>query len=377
MIQFTPEQKALRQTVVDFARKELAPRALEIDEAESFNKEAFATMGSLGLLGITASEKFGGAELGCTEATLAMEAMGAACASSTLSYLAHSILCVNNLNENASEEQKTKYLPRLISGEHIGAMAMTEPQAGSDALGMQTRAEKRGNKYILNGSKTFITNGPMADVLVVYARTGSEKKHLSTFIVEKTFPGFRVGKRLHKMGMRGSPTSELVFENCEVPVQNLVGKENDSVSHMMRNLNIERITISGISLGIAQACLEHSAKYATERTQFDAPLSSFQMIQERIAEMATNLEAGRALVYGAAMSYDSGTTSMTLGAMSKLYAAQMATKAGLDAIQILGGYGYMKEYPVERYMRDAKLMEIGAGTNEVMRLLIAKEIFKT
>lgn len=369
---FSDEQKLLAQTVTDFATRELGPMAEEVDEKESFNATAFKKLAALGLLGITVSEEYGGSTLGSTEATIAMEKLGVACASTTLSYLAHSILCVNNIFENASAEQKKRYLPKLVSGEWIGAMAMTEPAAGSDALGLRTKAVKQGGKYILNGSKWFITNGPTAQVFVVYARTGEDKKSISTFIVEKDFPGFKVGKKLKKFGMRGSPTSELVFDNCEVPVENLVGRENESVSHMMRNLNIERITISGISLGIAEACVAFCTRYCMEREQFGQRLGEFQMIQEKIAEMITNLDAARALVYSAARAYDTGFREMTLGAESKLFSAQMATKAGLDAIQILGGYGYMKEYPVERYMRDAKLMEIGAGTNEVMRLIIAK-----
>lgn len=374
MILLNDERKLLNDTLSAFAQKSLAPKAEEIDEKEGFNETAFREMGSMGLLGITVKENYGGAGLGAFEATLAMERMGEACASTTLSYLAHSMLCVNNIHENANEAQKKKYLPSLISGEKIGGMGMTEPGAGSDALGLKTRAEKKGSKYLLTGTKTFITNGPYADVFVVYARTGPSKKDISTFIVEKSFPGFKVGKRLHKLGMRGSPTSELIFENCEVPEENLIGKENDSVHHMMKNLNIERITISGISLGIASSCLKYSSQYAQDRVQFNAPIGSFQMIQERIAEMATQLDAGRALTYLAATLYDRGEKNMLLGAKSKLFTAQMATKAGLDAIQILGGYGYMKEYPVERYMRDAKLMEIGAGTNEVMRLIIAKNL---
>ncbi len=372
--EWTAEQEQLGQTLANFAATELAPRAAELDEVEGFNDSAFRKMADLGLLGITASEEYGGAHQGCVEATLVMEKFGAACASTTLSYLAHSILCVNNLNENASAAQKQKYLPNLISGKWIGAMAMTEPDAGSDALGLSTRAEKKGGKYILNGAKTYITNGSLADVFVVYAKTGNTKKDISTFIVEKNFPGFSVARKLKKMGMRASPTCELAFENCEVPEENLIGKPGESVSHMMRNLNIERITISGISVGIAQACLEYANRFAHERKQFGAPLSSFQMVQERIAEMATQNEAARALVYASARSYDRGDRSMALGAMSKLFSAQVATQAGLDAIQILGGAGYMKEYPVERYMRDAKLMEIGAGTNEIMRLLIARSL---
>jgi isovaleryl-CoA dehydrogenase len=374
MFQWTSEQLQLIETLRSFAAAELGPRAEKLDEDEGFNADGFRKMGELGLLGITASEKYGGAGLGCVEATLAMEMLGEQCASTTLSYLAHAILCVNNLFENASEEQKQKYLPPLVRGEKIGAMAMTEPDAGSDALGLRTRAVRKGDHFILNGSKTFITNGPVADTFVVYARTGETKKEISTFIVEKGFRGFRVGRKLKKLGMRASPTSELNFENCEVPAANLIGKPNESVSHMMRNLNIERITISGISLGIAAACLQHACRYAEERKQFGRPIGSFQMVQERIAEMAATLQAARGLTYLSAQAYDRGDRQMILGAQSKLFAAQMATKAGLDAVQILGGYGYMKEYPVERCMRDAKLMEIGAGTNEVMRILIARQL---
>jgi len=374
MFHWTDEQSQLSKAVSDLARKELAPKAEHLDEKEGFNEDGFRAIAQMGLLGITASDKYGGAGLGALEATIVMEKLGEACASTTLSYLAHSILCVNNLHENASEAQKTKYLPKLITGEHRGGMAMTEPQAGSDSLSQSTKAVKQGNKYVLNGTKMFITNGPIGDVFVVYARTGEKRKDISTFIVEKSMPGFRVGKKLRKLGMRASPTSELIFENCEVPAENLVGKENDSVAHMMRNLNIERITIAGISLGIAASCLAYANQYAQERSQFGQPLATFQMIQERIAEMATNLDAGRALTYTAAQAYDRGNREMSLGAKAKLFTAQMATKSGLEAIQILGGYGYMKEYPVERYMRDAKLMEIGAGTNEVMRLIIAKEL---
>lgn len=370
---WTEEQELLANSVGQFAKKELEPYASKLDEAEEWNKQAFPKMAELGILGVTVDTDLGGAGLGCTEATLIMEKLSECCASTTLSYLAHSILCVNNIFENASQKQKEKYIPKLINGEHMGAMAMTEPGSGSDALSMSTKAEKKGKKYILNGSKTFITNGPVADVLVVYAKTGNDKKGISTFIIEKNFPGFKVGKKLKKMGMRASPTSELIFENCEVPEENLVGKENDSISHMMKNLNLERITISGISLGLASAALQYAIQYAKERSQFGKTLSHFQMIQDKIAVMSTSLEAARALTYSAANQYDRGAKDMTLGAHSKLFSAEIATKVCLDSIQILGGYGYMKEYPVERYMRDAKLMEIGAGTNEVMKMIIAKE----
>lgn len=374
MTLFTPEEELLGKTVSDFAARELLPHAGRIDEEEGFNAAAFKHMADLGLLGVTVSDEYGGAGLGTTASTLVMEAMARVCASTTLSYLAHSILCVNNLFENASDAQKRKYLPNLISGKLLGGMGMTEPGAGSDALALRTKATRERNHYILEGTKTFITNGPVADVFVIYARTGTEKKDISTFIIEKNTEGFKVGKKLHKLGMRGSPTSELIFDRCLVPIENLVGRENDSVSHMMRNLNVERITISGISLGIARATLDYSIRYAKERSQFGKPISEFQMIQEKVAEMSTELEAGRALTYAAARAYDQGAREMTLGARAKLFTAKMATRIALEGIQILGGYGYIKEYPVERYLRDAKLMEIGAGTNEVMRLIIAKQL---
>ena len=370
------DQKALAESIRQFASKELAPKAEHFDETESWNEPAFRAMAGLGLHGLTVPEADGGVGLGAVESTLAMEELGYACASSALSYLAHAILCVHNISTNASDAQKKKYLPKLIDGTWIGAMAMTEPGAGSDALGMTTKAVREGDFYYLTGSKLYITNGPYADILVVYARTGLNRKDISTFIVEKTFPGFKVSKKLRKMGMRASPTAELSFDRCKVPVANLIGEENASVSHMMRNLNIERITISGISTGIARASLDYVLRFTTERKQFDKPLSSFQMVQERIAEMATDLAAGRALLFNSAAAYDAGDRGMALGSMCKLFTAKMATEAALDAIQLLGGSGYMREYPVERYMRDAKLMEIGAGTNEVMRLIVARSLLK-
>jgi isovaleryl-CoA dehydrogenase len=376
---FTEEQKILKQMVANFAKQNLAPYIEKLDEEEGFNKEAFKKMGELGLLGITVPEKDGGTQMGCVGATIAMEEMGAIDASTTLSYLAHSILFVNNLATNGNEEQKRKYLPKVISGEWIGGMGMTEPEAGTDALNMSTQAVKKNNKWVLNGSKMFITNSTVGDVFYVYAKTGPDKKDISTFIVEKNFPGFKVGKKLKKMGMRASPTGELIFENCEVPEENLVGKLNGSLASMIKNLDIERITIAGISLGIARASIEVATKYATERKQFGTPISQFQMIQERLAEAQTQYEAACALVYNAAKMWDEGllasNSSRTIGAKAKLFSAQMATQVALDAIQILGGYGYIKEFPVERYMRDAKLIEIGAGTNEILRVIIARELF--
>jgi len=372
---FTEEEKDLQRLCKDFASKELAPFAEKHDHDESFNINAFKKMGELGVLGITADPEYGGAGMGAVAATLVMEEFGAACAGSTLSYLAHSILCVNNIQNNGSAEQKAKYLPKLITGEHIGCMGMSEPEYGSDAVGIQTKAVKNNDgSYTLNGAKMWITNAQYADVAYVYTRTGAEKKNLSTFIVEKGTPGFSVGKPIHKMGMRSSPTGELIFENARVPSTALVGKEGDSVYHMMKNLDIERITIAGISLGIAQACVNQCVKYAGERKQFGKHIGSFQMIQKMISEMATETEMMRSFLYTTAKRYDMGERGPSMAAMVKLALPKMATKIALDAIQLHGGYGYSREFPLERMMRDNKLNEIGAGTNEVMIMIIAKNL---
>lgn len=372
---FTEEEKDLQRLCKDFASKELAPFAEKFDHDEAFNLSAYKKMGELGVLGITADPEYGGAGMGAVAATLVMEEFGAACAGSTLSYLAHSILCVNNIQNNGSAEQKAKYLPKLITGEHIGCMGMSEPEFGSDAVGIQTKAVKNSDgSYTINGTKMWITNAQYADVAYVYTRTGAEKKNLSTFIIEKGTPGFSVGKPIHKMGMRSSPTGELVFENCKVPDFALVGKEGDSVYHMMKNLDIERITIAGISLGIAQACVAQCVKYAAERKQFGKHIGSFQMIQKMISEMATETEMMRSFLYTTAKRYDMGERGPSSAAMVKLALPKMATKIALDAIQLHGGYGYSREFPLERMMRDNKLNEIGAGTNEVMIMIIAKNL---
>jgi isovaleryl-CoA dehydrogenase len=372
---FTEEENALRDVCRDFANKELAPFAEKHDHEETFNINAFKKMGELGILGITVDEEFGGSGLGATAATIVMEEFGKVCAGSTLSYLAHSMLCVNNINSNASKEQKEKYLPKLISGEQIGAMGMSEPGYGSDAVGMQCRAKKDGDQYIINGNKMWITNAQYADIVYLYTRTGENKKDLSTFIVEcKNTPGYSVSKEIHKMGMRSSPTGEMAFEGARVPAENLVGNEGDSVKHMMKNLEIERLTIAGISLGIAQACVDQCIKYANEREQFGKPLAKFQMIQKMIAEMASETEMMRHFLYNICKEWDAGKVSNTAASMVKLQLPKMATKIALDAIQIHGGYGYSREFPLERMMRDNKLNEIGAGTNEVMIMIIAKEL---
>jgi isovaleryl-CoA dehydrogenase len=373
---FTEEEKELQRLCRDFAAKELAPYATKHDEEESFNINAFKKMGELGILGITADPQYGGAGMGAVAATIVMEEFGRACAGSTLSYLAHSILCVNNIQNNGSAEQKAKYLPKLITGEHIGCMGMSEPEYGSDAVGIQTKAVKNADGYLINGAKMWITNAEYADVAYVYTRTGSERKNLSTFIIEKGTPGFSVGKPIHKMGMRSSPTGELVFENAKVSSAQLVGKEGESIYHMMKNLDLERITIAGISLGIAQACVNQSVKYAGERKQFGKHIGSFQMIQKMLAEMDTETEMMRSFLYTTARRYDMGERGPSMAAQVKLALPKMATKIALDAIQLHGGYGYSREFPVERMMRDNKLNEIGAGTNEVMIMIIAKNLLK-
>jgi isovaleryl-CoA dehydrogenase len=374
---FTEEEKDLQRLCRDFAQKELAPFAHKHDEEESFNLTAFKKMGELGVLGITADPQYGGTGMGAVAATIVMEEFGSACAGTTLSYLAHTILCVNNIQNNGSDEQKAKYLPKLVSGEHVGCMGMSEPEYGSDAVGIQTKAVKNADgSFLLNGTKMWITNAQYADVAYVYTRTGSERKNLSTFIIEKGTPGFSVGKPIHKMGMRSSPTGELVFQNAKVESSQLVGHVGESIYHMMKNLDIERITIAGISLGIAQACVDQCIKYSGERKQFGKHIGSFQMIQKMIAEMATETEMMRSFLYTTAKNYDLGVRGAAHAAQVKLALPKMATKIALDAIQLHGGYGYSREFPLERMMRDNKLNEIGAGTNEVMIMIIAKNLLK-
>lgn len=375
---FSDEHRMLQETVKQMARTELAPRIETLDHEEGFHREAFHRLGELGLLGITVPEADGGAGLDAVAATIAMEEMGAVDASTTLSFLAHTILCVNQIARNGSAEQKAAYLPKLISGEWIGGMGMSEPDAGSDALAMKTKAVRKGEQYVLNGSKTWITNGPVGDVFYVYARTGEGRKDISTFLIQRGMPGFTTGKKFSKMGMRASPTGELVFDQCPVPAGNRVGEENRSLKSMMRNLDLERITIAGISLGIARSSIEVATQYAKDRKQFGKPIGSFQQIQERLTEAASWYAACRSLTYEAAKTWDlglmQGAEASTMAAKAKLTSAQMATQVALDAIQILGGYGYTREFPVERFMRDAKLMEIGAGTNEILRVIIAKQM---
>jgi isovaleryl-CoA dehydrogenase len=369
---FSEEEKQIQKMCRDFATNELAPVAEKHDNEESFNMDAFKKMGEIGVLGITADPEYGGAGMGALAATIVMEEFGKACASTTLSYLAHSMLAVNNIQNNASPEQKAKYLPKLITGEHIGCMGMSEPEYGSDAVGIQTKAENKGDHYLLNGTKMWITNAQYADIAYVYARTGKERKNLSTFILEKDKGHFEFGSPIHKMGMRASPTGELIFEDCKIPLEQRVGNEGDSIYHMMKNLEIERITIAGISLGIAQACVDQCVKYANERAQFGKTLGNYQMIQKMLAEMATETNMMRNFLYNVAYRYDQGDKGPEVAAQVKLQIPKMATKIALDAIQLHGGYGYSREFPVERMMRDNKLNEIGAGTNEIMIMIIAK-----
>ncbi len=373
------EEKLIAESVRAFAKEELLPKIEHLDEVEGFNEEGFKKLGELGLLGITVPEEDGGAGMGAVAATLVMEEMAAVDASTTLSYLAHSILCVNQIGSNASKSQKQKFLPKLLSGEKIGGMGMSEPGSGSDALGMLSRAERKTDgSYVLNGSKSWITNGPNGHVFYCYAKTGPSKKDVSTFLVEKGMPGFTTGKKFKKMGMRASPTGELWFSDVKIPEENRIGVEGASLKSMMRNLDIERITIAGISLGIARNCIEVATQYAKERKQFNLPIGAFQQIQERLTEAAAWYEACRALTYQAAKTWDmglmTGKDASMMAAKAKLQSAQMATQVGLDAIQILGGYGYTREFPVERQMRDAKLIEIGAGTNEILRVIIARQM---
>ncbi|KAB8033682.1 acyl-CoA dehydrogenase family protein [Fluviispira multicolorata] len=370
------EIREVIQTVRAFAAKELAPYADELDREERLAPGIFRRLGELGILGLTCPEEFGGAKLGAVSVVAVMEELSYACPGTCLSYLAHALLFTHNFAQNASPEQLVRYLPNCISGEMVGGMGMTEPSAGSDAIGMKTRAVRRGDHYVINGSKMFITNGPVADIFLVYARTGDNRNDLSTFIIERGFQGFSVGKKLSKMGMRASPTGELIFKDCIVPAENLVGSEGSSVKHMMKNLDIERVGLAAMSLGIARACLDHSLKYAQERQQFNENIINFQSVSEKIANMYIGYRAARAFVYEAAQVIEEGRRANQEAAAAKVFASEMATKVALDAIQVLGGYGYIREFPVERLMRDAKLLEIGGGTSEILRSIIVKEFVR-
>jgi isovaleryl-CoA dehydrogenase len=367
---------AIRETTERFAREKIAPVASEIDEKDEFPRALWPQMGELGLHGITVEEEWGGLGLGYLEHVIAQEEVARASASVGLSYGAHSNLCINQIRRWGTEEQKRKYLPKLISGEHVGALAMSEAGAGSDVVGMKMRAEKSGNGYRLNGTKFWITNGAYADVVVVYAKTEPEAgaKGISTFIVEKGTQGFSVGQKIDKLGMRGSPTNELVFDDCFVPADALMGPENGGVKVLMSGLDYERTVLAGIQLGIMQACLDVVIPYVRERKQFGVPVGSFELMQAKVADMYVALNSARAYVYQVAKACDAGQTTRFDAAGAILLASENAVRVAGEAVQALGGAGYTKDWPVERYYRDAKLLDIGAGTNEIRRMLIGREL---
>src|ERR687897_3224854 len=366
--------ETIRDTTQRFAADKIAPIAAEIDEKDRFPIELWPQMGELGLHGITVEEEWGGLGLGYLEHVVAQEEVARASASVGLSYGAHSNLCVNQIRRWANPEQKEKYLPKLISGEHVGALAMSEAGAGSDVVGMKLKAEKVQGGYVLNGTKFWITNAPYADTLVVYARTGEGSRGITTFLIEKDMPGFSLGQKLDKMGMRGSPTAELVFTDCEVPEENVMGPVNGGVGVLMSGLDYERTVLAGIQLGIMQACLDTVLPYVRERKQFGQPIGTFQLIQAKIADMYVALNSARAYVYQVAKACDAGKTTRHDAAGAILLASESAVRVANEAIQALGGAGYTKDWPVERFYRDAKLLDIGAGTNEIRRMLIGREL---
>ena len=367
----------IREQVNAFAREEIAPRAAHIDEKNEFPNELWRKFGDLGLLGITVDEKYGGTGLGYLEHVVALEEISRASASVGLSYGAHSNLCVNQIFRNGTEEQRMKYLPKLCSGEHIGALAMSEPNAGSDVVSMKLRAEKKGDKYILNGNKMWITNGPDAHTYVIYAKTdvNAGSKGITAFIVERGFKGFSQAQKLDKLGMRGSNTCELVFEDCEVPEENVLGQVGRGVQVLMSGLDYERVVLSAGPLGIMQSCMDVVVPYIHDRKQFGQSIGEFQLVQGKVADMYTRMNAARSYVYMVAKACDRGETTRKDAAGVILYAAELATQMALDAIQLLGGNGYINEYPTGRLLRDAKLYEIGAGTSEIRRMLIGRELF--
>jgi isovaleryl-CoA dehydrogenase len=367
---------AIRETTARFAADRIAPQAAEIDRRNGFARSLWTEMGALGLHGITVEEKDGGLGLGYLEHVVAVEELSRASASVGLSYGAHSNLCVNQIRRWGSAAQKARYLPKLISGEHVGSLAMSEVEAGSDVVSMKLKAQMKGDRYVLNGSKFWITNAPVADTLVVYAKTSPEAgaKGISVFIIERGFKGFSTGPKLEKMGMRGSDTSELIFEDCEVPVENVMGPLNGGVGVLMSGLDYERAVLAGGPLGIMQACLDVVLPYVRERRQFGKAIGSFQLMQAKIADMYVALNSARAYVYAVARACDAGKTTRFDAAGAILLASENAVKTSLEAIQALGGAGYLKEFPVERLVRDAKLYDIGAGTNEIRRFLIGREL---
>ena len=370
----------LKDSIQEFCKREIAPLAEDIDKKNDFPSHLWKKMGELGLLGITAEEKYGGSGLGYTEHVVAMQEISKASASVGLSYGAHSNLCVNQITLNGTERQKQKYLPKLISGDHVGALAMSEPSAGSDVVSMKLKAEKKGDEFCLNGTKMWITNAPNANTFVVYAKTsdGADKKNncITAFIIEKNFPGFSVSPKLDKLGMRGSNTAELVFNNCIVPFENILGKYNDGVSVLMSGLDYERAVLSGGPIGIMSACWDIVLPYIVDRKQFGQSIGSFQLMQGKIADMYTTMNACKSYVYNVAKSCDRGNITREDAAGVLLYSSEKAVWMSLETIQCLGGNGYINDYPTGRLLRDAKLYDIGAGTNEIRRMLIGREIFK-
>ena len=366
-----------RESVARWVSEKLAPRAEEIDQTNRFPKELWPELGELGVLGITAGEEYGGLAMGYLAHCVVMEEISRGSASVGLSYGAHSNLCVNQINLNGNESQKQKYLPKLTSGEHIGALAMSEPGAGSDVVSMKLKAVKKGDSYILNGNKMWITNGPEADTLVVYAKTDpdADSRGITAFLIEKNFEGFSTAQKLDKLGMRGSDTCELVFQDCEVPEENILGELNGGVAVLMSGLDYERAVLAAGPIGIMQACMDIVIPYCHEREQFGKPIGSFQLVQGKLADMYTTMNACRAYVYEVAKACDKKLTTRHDAAGCILYAAEKAIQVALDAIQLLGGNGYINEYPTGRLLRDAKLYEIGAGTSEIRRMLIGRELF--
>ncbi len=364
----------IRESTHRFATDKIAPLAAKIDADDWFPRELWPAMGELGLHGITVEEEYGGLGLGYLEHVVAVEEVSRASASIGLSYGAHSNLCVNQIRRWGNPEQKAKYLPKLVSGEHVGSLAMSEAGAGSDVVSMKLKAVKTDTGYVLNGTKFWITNATYADTLVVYAKTGEGSRGITAFLIEKDMPGFSIGQKIDKMGMRGSPTAELVFNDCLVPAENVMGPENGGVGVLMSGLDYERAVLAGIQLGIMQACLDVVIPYVRERKQFGTPIGQFQLIQAKVADMYVALSSARAYVYAVAKSCDAGKTTRFDAAGAILLASESAVKVSLESIQALGGAGYTKDWPVERFMRDAKLLDIGAGTNEIRRMLIGREL---